>query len=330
MNLEKPFLKILKKYYKLAFLILYIFCIQLISSCDKVSNPYPRQFVDIDTTLLSGITLKEYKNTLWKSFSINTNVNRNVLIEDFTGHKCVNCPTAGLTARTIENAHENRVFVASIHAGPNGSIGFQNTTGSLFSHDFTNPQGLEIAKEITDGGFIGNPSGTLNRKIFGGQIFQNYSSWESYTSTIISANELNVNLQSFCNYFPLSRGVILHTEIDVKIPILDDLYQVVYLIEDSLIAPQTTPSNWPVPNLDVNYVHHDIHRGCIDNLALGRKLTNSDKKDKEGKIIEGNKYYLNYSYKLPVDYNPNNMHLLIYVYNKSSKEIYQVIKQKIQ
>lgn len=299
------------------------------SSCDKIDNPYLPQYVDVDTTLLSGVTLKEYKNTLWPTFSPNTNTNRNVLIEDFTGHKCVNCPFAAKTAREIEAANENRVFVASIHAGPNGTTGFQNTSGTTFSNDFTNPQGLEISKEITDGGFIGNPSGTVSRKSFGNQIFQNYSGWSNYTAGILTENALKINLQAGTNYFPTTRGLILHTEIDVKVPVTSDLYQVVYLIEDSLVAPQITPPDWEVPNLDKNYIHHDIHRGCIDGKAMGRKLTDADKKDKDGKSISGDKYYLNYSYKLPIQYNPANMHLLIYVYDSSTKEIYQVIRKNV-
>ena len=51
---------------------IYILCCLLLTtttSCDKVKNPYPPQFVDIDTTLLSGVTLEQYKNTLWKDFT---------------------------------------------------------------------------------------------------------------------------------------------------------------------------------------------------------------------------------------------------------------------
>ena len=326
------FNKMIKISATICFSIFYILCCLLLTtttSCDKVKNPYPPQFVDIDTTLLSGVTLEQYKNTLWKDFTENTNTNRNVLIEDFTGHKCVNCPSAAKAARLIEDANINRVFVASIHSGPNGTTGFQSTSGTAFSRDFTNPQGLEISKLITDGGFVGNPSGTISRTSHGGQIFQNYTTWESYTSSLLSENNLKVNLAAFTNYFPTTRGLFLHTEIDVKSAINDDLYQVVYLIEDSLISPQFTPVDWPVPNIDMNYVHHDIHRGCIDGLAAGRKLTTGDKKDKNGKEIPGNKYYLNYTYKLPEVYNPENMHLLIFVYNSATKEIYQVIKKSI-
>lgn len=311
-------------------IVLFFFLIStFFTSCDKIEKPYLPQYVAIDTTLLYGMTFNEYKNNLWQDFSSNSNKKRNVLIEDFTGHKCINCPKAAHEARLIEEANVNRVFVASIHSGPNGTTGFQGTSGSLFSNDFTNSNGLEIAKMITDGGFIGNPSGTVNRKKFGGQLFQNYSSWANYTSTILNENDLKINLQALSNYFPQTRGVILHTEIELKQSISSDLYQVVYLIEDSLISAQTTPSDWVVPNLDINYVHRDIHRGCIDGFSMGRKLTDNDKKDKNGKVLPGDKYYLNYSYKLPEKFNPENMHFLIYVYDKASSEIYQVIRKNL-
>jgi hypothetical protein len=302
----------------------------LLSSCDKVENPYPPLFVDIDTNLIEGMTYQEYKSTLWGSFSTNNNVDVNVLIEDFTGHKCTNCPYAAVEARAIEEAFDHRVFVASIHAGPNGSTPFQGTAGALFSNDFTNPNGLQISSEISDGGFIGNPSGTINRKVFGGQIFQNYGSWSGYTSGILATNSLKVNLQANTNYFPGTRGIIAHTEIDVKETITDDLYQVVYLIEDSLVSAQIVPAEWSFPsNIDAAYVHRDIHRGCLDGFAMGRKLTDADKKDKNGLSLTGNKYYLNYSYALPPQYEISNMHLLIFVYNGATKEVYQVIKKDL-
>jgi hypothetical protein len=54
-------------------------------------------------------------------------------------------------------------------------------------------------------------------------------------------------------------------------------------------------------------------------------------------LITNGKYYLDYSYILPNQlgpggetniHNADNMHLLIYVYDMSTLEIYQVIKKK--
>ena len=75
-----------------------------------------------------------------------------------------------------------------------------------------------------------------------------------------------------------------------------------------------------------SYTHRDIHRGNLNNETFGRPITSED-------LIDG-KYYVNYSFFVPNQldevYNSSNMHLLIYAFDQSTWEIYQVIKQKIE
>lgn len=300
------------------------------NSCDKIDNPYLPQYVDIDTTLLDGVDIVGYKSSYWPTFKQNTNTDRNILIEDYTGHKCVNCPEAAVELKQIIESNPERIYGVGIHIGPNGTKPFQTASGNLFATDYTTPEGIEMSKEITDGGFIGNPSGTVSRSKVNNQIFHTYSSWASIANNVLNENDLTVNIQSKVNYFPNTRGVFLHTEVELLTDFTDELYQTVYVVEDSTISAQSTPSSWNFPNdVDVNYVHRDVHRGNIDSKAMGRKLDESVQIDKDGNAIEGSKYYLNYSYKLPDEYNAENMHFLIYVYNKSTFEIYQVIKEEI-
>ncbi len=299
-------------------------------SCDKVSNPYPKQFIDIDTTLLYGMDLVEYKNTKWPTFSENTNTLVNVLIEDFTGHRCIYCPAATTLAEDFEALHPGRVFIAGIHASPSGGTSGtqQDFDFAPYTQNFTNPTGLQIAVDLAaiDANFSSNPAGTTNRKTIAGHMFNPSTDWATNSNNILNANVLKVNLQSKTNYFPETRGMILHTEVDLTSTPSADLFQVVYLMEDSLISPQ----KFPLGAEDLNYVHRDIMRGCIDGLPMGRKLTELMKVDKNGAVIAGDKYYLNYSYKLPAQFNAEIMHLLIYVYDSSTMEILQVIRQKVK
>lgn len=301
-----------------------------LQSCDKVYNPYLPQYVDVDTTLIEGGDLQWYKDNMWPTFIQNTNTDVNVLIEDFTGHLCIACPAATATVEGIEATNEERIFIAAIHASPNGVVDFSQqdyTHDPEYTTNYTNAQGLEIAVTLSaldPLNFNVNPAITINRKDFNGHKF-NSSGWDANVNSILSNNDLKVNLQSKANYFSGTRGLILHTEVELLDPTSTDLYQVIYLIEDSLISPQKLPSG----QQDLEYVHRDIHRGCIDGKAMGRKLTDAMKVDKDGNVLLGDKYYLNYSYKLPAQYNPEIMHLLIYVYDNNTKEILQVIKQDI-
>jgi hypothetical protein len=293
-----------------------------LSSCDRVENAYPAQTpIDLDTTLYPG-TWSDYLANEWPEFTPNTNSDRNVLIEDFTGHKCVFCPAAADIAHNIHQANPNRVFIASLHAGPDGIGDFQSVSAPTYPVDFTNPQGVEIGVYfgLNDEGFPGNPRGPINRINSSGVIFQSPAAWSSLTNGLLSANNLKVNVQSKLNYYATTKGAFLHTEIDKLDASLGELGLVVYLIEDSLVGDQKMSDNSHNPT----YIHRDIMRGCIDGRAFGRTLKSSD-------LID-NKYYLNYSFVVPNqldgNHNPDNMHLLIYVYDKSSFEIYQVIEQK--
>jgi thiol-disulfide isomerase/thioredoxin len=305
------------------YLILFVLLSCALFSCDHVENPYPQTVsLELDTTLYPGLW-QDYIDNEWPQFSANTNTNRNVIIEDFTGHKCVYCPAAADFAHQLYEENPGRVFVASIHAGPTGMGDFQTVSPPDYPTDFTNPNGLEIGEYfgINDGGFVGNPRGTVNR-INNGVIFQSPAVWSSMTSDVLTGNDLKVNLQSHLNYYDETNGAFLHVEIDkIDQSITDDLGLVVYLLEDSLVGDQKMSDN----SHNTEYVHRDIHRKNISGQSFGRILQDED--------LDNGKYLLNYSFKVPTQldgvYNAENMHLLVYVYNVSTWEIYQVIKQGI-
>jgi hypothetical protein len=297
-----------------------------ITSCDKVENIYPpyQQTTDLDYSLYPGGGEQEYLANEWPTFVPNTNTDRNLLIEDFTGHKCNNCPNAATVAEGLKDANPGRVYVASIHTSPEGMGSFQ-TVDLTYTNDFTCPEGLDIGlyfgwSEWAGSPFLGNPFGTVSRNnATTGFPVQSHNTWASTTSNLLTANDLKVNIQAEVNYFTATRGLFLHTELDVlDAGLTDDLYTVVYVMEDTLVGPQKMPDN----STNYTYKHHDIMRDCIDSRPFGQKLDDAHK-DANGK------YYFNYSYKLPDQYDPDNMYLLIYVRNAATEEILQVIKKTL-
>ena len=307
------------KYLLLSFLAV-LFFLQF-TSCDHIENPYPKK-QEFDTTLYPGIWA-DYVANEWPVFDVNTNTDRNVLLEDLTGHKCIVCPTAADIAHQLHEANPDRVFIASIHSSPTGINDFQSVSPPEYPTDFTNPQGLEIGLFFgqNDGGFLGNPRGTINR-INTGTIFIGHPSWTNLTNTTLNNNILKVNMQSALNYYPQTKGAFLHVEVEkIDQSITNELAVVTYLIEDSLVGDQKMVDN----SHNSSYIHRDIHRGNIDGKAFGRILKSSDMKN--------SKYYIDYTFVVPKqldgNFNPENMHVLIYVYDRVTWEIYQVIKQDI-
>lgn len=285
----------------------------LVGSCDKIDAPFlPAAPTELNQTLYPG----DWSTYPWPTFTANTSTDRNILLEDYTGHKCVYCPAAATIAAQIETANPGRVFVASIHASPGGKGPFQ-LTDSEFPYDFTNPQGIDYGVGFASGfGFDANPKGTVSRKTFNGTMFQGANNWTSSVSQVLTDNDLKTKVQAKVNFFPETRGIFLHTEIDTMDQNASNISVVVYLIEEHFVSKQKFPGGV----VEEAYEHHNVHRGSIDGKAFGRSLLASDKNSTNGL------FYQNYSYKLPEQYDASNCHLLVYTMDKTTFEVYQVVK----
>lgn len=290
------------------------------ASCDKVDNPFPPGGQgELDWSLYPDGDSAHYAQNHWPTFTANTNTQRNVIIEDFTGHRCVNCPNTNAAVHAKVISDPTRIFGASIHAGPTGMTSFQELYPiDGFVEEFFNTDGLAIGAFLgsVSPGFIGNPRISINRLNQGGEITYSAAQLTNLSNTVLTS-QLKVNIQAATNYFASTRGLFLHTEVDkFDASVTNDLALVVYVMEDSMIAPQLLSGGQ-----DDNYIHREIMRGCIDAKPFGRTLGDAD-------LING-KYYCNYSYKVPDELEIDNMHLLIYVYDKVTYEIYQVIKHEL-
>lgn len=294
-----------------------------LTSCDKVSNPI-KPAIELDTTLFPG----NWSDYVFPTFTQNSNTQRNVLIEDYTGHRCPACPAGAAVAKAVEGSDPTNIFVVSIHASPLGLTNFQetlSTCGDLsanpdneFCEVLYCNEGIEIGTTLggANVGFTFNPSGTISRKTFGStDIFSFYTDWQTNTDIILNENDLKVNIQAETNYYTETNGLYLHTEIEF----LEDLTAgefstVVYVVENEFDTWQDSMGTYIE-----EYGHHNILRACIDGQAFGQSLT--------GDFGLNQKHYLDYSYQLPTGMINTDYHLLIYVYDVSTYEILQVIKQ---
>ena len=176
-------------------------------SCDYVENPIPESTGNLDWNLYPfDTTSNPYP---WPTFSANTNTLRNVLLEDYTGHTCTNCPGAADIAHQLELDYPDRLFLASIHASPSGS--FQAVQPPEFTIDFTTQAGNTYVSEMD--GFLGNPLGTINRQetsIFSSVWFLD-SDWGSTVSNEVSNAPLLANIQLQYNYFSQTNWLFIHT-----------------------------------------------------------------------------------------------------------------------
>jgi hypothetical protein len=287
-------------------------------ACDKIEQPVlenPNDIVDPTAGLLQWDLCPDLipADYVFPDFAPLTDTQKNVLLEDYTGHSCANCPAAADVAEALEESHPGMVFVASVHAGPGD--GFQTVTAS-YPTDFTTEAG-DAYISFPDPEIFGNPAGTVNRIGGGptGGIWYLPGSWQSLVEGELSQTaKANIALEYY--HCPVGNGLFIHADIEVE-ESLDaaDYRFILFLLRQKVISPQSAGSQY-IPDYEHHNVLSDNVNGTwgtalqLDTLALDSPL------------------FLNYSYQLPdplVDatYEISNLAILGFLMDRTTQAVFQ-------
>ena len=290
----------------------------IFSSCDKVDDPYNATATPVVPPSAGMV--------------------RKILLEEFTGHKCPNCPAGAVTLHSVQQNYPEQIIGVAIHSSFNYSLPL--LPPSIFTQNFQTTVGDNYRTMFSPGSF---PSGMVNRRHFAtnGQIL-GYPIWHDSIAAIIS--KAPDAFLTITNMF--SAGQLTTT---VKCKFLSQLtstYNLVLLLtEDSIIAPQTngTVGNPADPNPvygnggDVsNYVHMHLLRDCISDAAgAGVAVTPTYTGDSTVTTTFP-------VYTLPVAFpvggsavqqtipNPKNCRVVAFIYDTATKEVIQAEEKNIQ
>jgi hypothetical protein len=272
----------------------------LLSSCTELDTPYSlSKHGNIRDTVLELDTVKAVKK---------------VLLEDYTGHKCTNCPEAAITARTMEIFYKGKLLLMAVHAGyyaKPANIGeytldLRCQEGDSWDEDF----GINS----------NNPNGMVNRKVFNGNHVVAPDNWSSSVNSLISlAPDAKMKIFPTIDTITLTVKPVIYCQFLNK---LEGAYRItVCVLENGILGTQSNnnASIGPVPDWP-DYVFDDVLRGTI-NGATGEVLTYDVNTDLT--------YIGNFTYSLNADWDFHNCYILAYIYNAETLEIVQVEKVKI-
>jgi len=236
-----------------------------------------------------------------------TQQQRNVLIEDFTGHRCKNCPKASKAIETLVDAYGLRIIGLAIHAGPGN---FTNTNTD-YPTDFTTPEGKAIQN------FFGTnflPVGMVNRENWtasGNGHWSPYTNWPTLSSEAIDST-LNIALEASAS---VNDG---NLEVSAKglpqMGLLHDLNIAVLIKESNIVSPQLMPDD----TRDSNYVHMNVLRDYVTD-TWGESFGTSP-------MLPGDTLSGNYTIAWNSDWVQSNAAVVVYVFNPTNYRIHQVIE----
>ncbi len=258
-----------------------LFCL-IFTSCDEITPPYEKK----DTIVVDSSIAK-------------------IVIEDYTGFKCLNCPEATQIAHDLQEIYGNdQIYVVSIHAGT-FAVPNQFGTTDKYKYDFRTQVGNELNEAM---GVKGYPSGTINRITYDGVKPVDRKKWASKVSELINekvAAPLKIVVAPV--YDPQTRKISVEVGLKYIAAASNQNAISVWILEDNFI-------NWQKDgDIDVEFYEHNNILRYSFNGTWGDVVSSNT-------ITVNEEFIKKYSYILPEDsdWTPENLKVIAFVYDNAA------------
>lgn len=234
---------------------------------------------------------------------------KNVVIEDFTGVKCTNCPQGHQIIADIKTANPNRIVAVAMH--PQNSLGLPYGPPSYpINPDLRNAKVQDLFANYF--GQTSEPIAAVDRKLFPGEtkILIDKGTWTNYANQEIALTT-PVNLNLTASYDSSTRELTIATELHYTQNVTEENKMTIVLTESNITATQLDGIV-----VDTFYQHKDVLRDFV-SATYGDAVPLPH--DAGRVIIKVYKTTLNTAWK------PENMKVAAYVHEGSatSKIVYQ-------
>ena len=233
--------------------------------------------------------------------------NKKILLEEFTGIHCGNCPDGHAMANKLHTAKPEDVFIIAVHAGYYATPGADQA-------DLRTDDGIELHDFF---GADSYPSGMVNRIPYGNEYAISRSLWAKQARIIIS-DIAPVNLMVNCEYDDFYEKITVTVDgYWVEDSPSDSARLSVALLQNNIQAYQAGSG------IGDDYIHQHILRDYITD-AFGDLITTNKK---------GEYFTATYTYTLPEDYRgvvvvPEQLELIAFV-TENEANVLNVASKKL-
>ena len=232
---------------------------------------------------------------------------KRVVIEDFTGHHCGNCPPAHLIATSIlEGSGEDKVSVMAVHC-----TGLAEPTDPPYLADYRSPEGDAYWQPFT--GF-GIPLGRINRS--GGIDFPwTPPQWQAETTDQLSQDPLAV-MQMVVDFQGGDNKINVHVNTEYLSAVSGSTRLVMVVLESHIISPQLWYDHDPETVPD--YEHNHMLRGAFTGAFGLNNATNPV----AGTIVNNS-----YTFDWNTNWVPENCSVLAFIVDGTTGEIINSVEK---
>lgn len=227
-----------------------------------------------------------------------------VLVEEFTGQSCTNCPAAHESLEKIREEHNDHVNIIGLYY--EGISQTKPPTG--YKYDLRQPAAKEIANTVY-GGVNSIPSAGVERYSPGGSgIKLGQAEWgNAITTRLAVPTPVNMKIESRYNATDRIDSVRITLKYTGTVAYKHNMC--IAVLEDSIIDKQEYPSTHPIyPKENPNYVFTNVFRSMVTGSISGDAVLPALPVKNPGRVI-----VRNYTYKVPDNLNPDHCRIVAYI-----------------
>lgn len=282
-----------------------------LTSCDYVEQPIP----NTGQVAAACDTITFVYDT--------PSLQKNVLLEEFSGHKCPNCPAATAEVENLVNTHGSRIVPVTIHPDPaNNSLDNLVAESPPGTGEYETiwyfPESGDILSQFTDPGYL--PVGLVDRTYNSSfaWYYWDYTDWNNEVTARLSA-PLDISLTT--DAILLSDGTVCGSTISEfidDVSTVGDIRMIHYLVEDSIPDwQQDGATNIP------NFMHRHVLRGVSENNINGVVIGPNGG-------LTGQIDTIGYSFENYTVVDDHHLSVISFVIDTDSKEVLQSVYKHVR
>lgn len=224
-------------------------------------------------------------------------VGQTLLIQEFTGNMCVNCPKGAQMLHSIQETYPDNVIVVGMHpegGGPN--------TVPIGPQDFRCEEAQAMYSLYQPSGF---PCAVFN----GTEKSTAIDNWMTLAAAQMG-KIANLSISAECDYEESTRDLTVNYTLNFTHDVDDKLGVMVWIMENDIVGFQINDQN----TLMNDYVHNHVLRASLNGVD-GQTVGTAFKK---GENLKGQA-----SMKLDERWVAENCQVVVYVFNDSDKAVQQ-------
>jgi hypothetical protein len=271
--------------FSVAYMLSFQSCKEVGPIVDLGNNP-------IDTTLI---------DTAYTIATLPPAQSKVVLIEDFTGVRCINCPDGHEQAANIEAANPGRVIAISLHSDFLG-------VAYVGQPELRIPEAQDLENLL--GPAPAKPVAAIDRVLFNGEtdILQFLQQWSGRTNEQLTKNvTVNIALENRLETTDNGVNIIAKATATYLQNTTAENRITLVLIEENVVAAQLTNSG-----VDSNYVHKNVARAFLTRFN-GNVIT----AEKNSGTVVVKEFKLN---NIPAAWKLNDLKVVAFIHEFGSSQ----------